>query len=140
MNEYEMADLFLTWGEFLEAILERYITVTFAFLVVAFLVSAKLQRPLVVIVLALYSYMALRYILYYINVASDSVALASQIRETRIQPDSSLAWLDISPVMEPILYTQAVAMFVAYLAALVFFFYVRHHPIRSLSSPGVETP
>ena len=128
MTEYEMAELFIAWGNFLESTVERFVALLFAFLIAADLVSARLQRVIVGIVLALYSYMALRYAFFYLNVAGDQIALAHQIMEMRAQPDSGLAWLEISPTISTLLYSQAVAMFLSYLASIAFFFYTRHNP------------
>ena len=130
MTEYELADLFISWGNFLESTVERFVALLFAFLIAAYLVSAKLQRVIVGIVLALYSYMALRYAFFHLNVAGDQIALARQIMEIRAQPDSSLGWLEISPIISILLYSQAVAMFLSYLASIAFFFYTRHNPTR----------
>ena len=126
MTEYEMADLFATWGAYQELFLERFLYLVFAFLVTAYLVGSKLKPALVVIVVGLYSYMTLRYVVVYFNVIDDQIALAEQIRASRALENSSLAWLGISESLSAILYTQAWAMFLSYIASLVFFFYSRH--------------
>ena len=126
MTEYEMADLFATWGAYLELFLERFLYLVFAFLVTAYLVGSKLKPALVVIVVALYSYMALRYVVVYFNVIDDQIALAEQIRASIASGNSDLAWLGISESLSTILNTQALAMFLSYIASLVFFFYSRH--------------
>jgi len=125
MTDYEMADLFVSWGVYQELFLERFIYLMLAFLVTAYLVASKLKPPLMVIIVALYSYMTLRYIVVYLNVIGDQIALADQIRTSRLQQDSSLAWLEIGESLSVILYTQVGAMFLSYIASLVFFIYCR---------------
>ena len=135
MSEYEMADLFLNYAELLQSIVERFIALLFAFLIAAYLVSAKLQKPIVLIVLVLYSYMALQYAFFYFNVALDQVALAHQLSEVRAQPDSNLGWLEVSgTALGRLYYSQTTAMVLGYLASVAFFFYTRRHPRRSTST------
>jgi hypothetical protein len=125
MTEYELADAFMTWNTMLESTTERYISLLFAFLVTAHLVSARLKPLIVAIVISLYSYMSLRYAFFYINVVDDQVALAAKITARRLTPGSDLDWLTISPTIANVFYSQGVALFLSYLASLVFFFYTR---------------
>ena len=129
MSGYEMAELFIAWVQFLESITERYVTLLFAFLVASYLVSAKLRRPMVVIVLVLYSYMMLRHATMYINLSGDIIALATSITEARMQGGAGLEWLVFGQTgFTANLYSQAVAMVLGFLASVVFFFYMRRHP------------
>ena len=125
MSEYELADLFVEWGKYQELLLERFIYLLFAFIVAGHLVAAKLKPGLLWIIVVLYSYMALRYILVYSNVIDDQIALADLIAQHREQPNSELQWLRIDVSLSAILYSQAIAMFISYVASLVFFFYSR---------------
>ena len=126
MTDYEMIDLFLTFGSNLESMVERFIALLFAFLIASYLVSAKLRPLMVTIVVALYSYMALRYVFFYFNIFADQITLARQIVASQDQPGSSLRWLDAPPsTMLAIYYSQTVAMLLSYIASLVFFFYTR---------------
>jgi len=126
MSEYELMDLFLSWGVIQESMVERFIALLFAFLVASYLVSHRLRSLLVVIVVALYSYMALRYVVFYMEVFEDQIRLAEYIVQVQAQEGSSIAWLEAPPgQMKAIYYSQAVAMFVSYLASLFFFFYQR---------------
>ena len=133
MTEYELADNFMTWNNMLESTTERYVALLFAFLIAAHLVSAKLKPLIVVIVISLYSYMSLRYAFFYINVVDDQVALAAKITARRLMPNSDLDWLTISPHIAKVFYSQGAAMFLSYIASLVFFFYTRG------SGPGPNT-
>ena len=73
MTEYEMADLFVSWGVYQELFLERFIYLLFAFLISSYLVGSRLKPALVTIIIALYSYMALRYVFVYANVICNMV-------------------------------------------------------------------
>ena len=126
MTDYEMADLFVSWGAYQELFLERFIYLLFAFLVTGHFVGAKLKTPLMGIIVALYSYMALRYILVYANVIDDQIALAELIQKSQELPGSSLGWLKIDLSLSNILYSQVGAMLLSYIASLVFFFYSRN--------------
>ena len=125
MTEYEIADLFVSWGSYQELFLERFIYLLFTFIVAGHLVAGKLKPPLMWIVVILYSYMALRYIVVYANVIDDQIALAEIIRESQELPNSALNWLRIDVSLSTILYSQAIAMFLSFIASLVFFFYSR---------------
>jgi len=132
MTEYQLADLFATWSIIQEETVQRFIGLLFAFLIAAYLVSAKLKPAMVGIVLLLYSYMAIRYVLFYLNIADDIIYLADEIMHLRDQPNSHLIWLSISPNISILLYSQAVAMFLSYIASIVFFFYNRRDPVNNL--------
>ena len=129
MTEYEMADLFVSWGVYQELFLERFIYLLFAFLISSYLVGSKLKPALVTIILVLYSYMALRYVLVYANVIDDQIALAELIKIESELPNSNLTWLEIKISLPLILYTQAAAMFISFLASLAFFYYCRKHDL-----------
>jgi hypothetical protein len=125
MTEYELADLFATWSGVQEETVQRFIALLFAFLIAAYLVSAKLKPVIIALVLLPYSYMALRYIFFYLNIADDLISLTDLIMQMRTQSNTSLGWLNISPSISTLLYSQAAAMFLSYLASLVVFFYMR---------------
>ena len=137
MSEYEMVDLFLTWGIVQEEMVERFIMILFAFLFAAYFVSDKLKPILVTIVVTLYSYMALRYVFFYVNVFTDQIALAQEIVSSQDNPESALKWLEVPPnVMRMIYYSQAVAMLVSYLASIFFFFYIRQESKGATGAAG----
>ena len=125
MTEYELVDTFYTLSGLLDQFVANFITLLFAFLVASYLVSAKLDRRMVIVVIALYSFMALRYVGLYLNVADDMIALADQITQLRHEKGSSLEWMVIGKELSTMHYTQTAAMFLSYLASLVFFFHTR---------------
>ena len=129
MTEYEMADLFLDWGTYVEDIVQNFISLLFAFLIASYLVSHRLTQAMATLVLALFSWMALRAVLQHYNLSTDVIALANSIGEVNQEPGSALDWLIVGESVASIAYrTQEAAMILSYLAALVFFFYTRHHP------------
>ena len=77
------------------------------------------------IVIALYSYMALRYIGIYHNVTGDIVTLADTLTELGLREGSSLGWLEIGAGISTMHITQSVAMFLSYVASLFFFFHTK---------------
>lgn len=127
MSEYELVDVFYTIAELSDQLIESFVTLLFAFLVASYLVSSRLDRRMVVVVVALYSFMAIRYVGLFYNVAGDMVTLADTINALRLEPDSSLGWLEIGAGMSIVLNGTAVAMFLSFLASIYFFFYTRNH-------------
>ena len=127
MSEYELVDTFYTIGELSDQLIGSFVTLLFAFLVASYLVSSKLDRRMVMVVIALYSFMALRYVALFYNVTGDIVTLAEMINALRLQPDSSLGWLEIAGGMSMLLIGTTIAMFLSFLASIYFFFYTRHH-------------
>ena len=62
----------------------------------------------------------------------NQATLADQVMHLRDQPNSHLIWLSISPNISILLYSQAVAMFLSYIASIVFFFYNRRDSVNNL--------
>ena len=125
MIEYELVDSFYSIVGLTDQIVGSYITLVFAFLVAAYLVSSKLDRRMVIVVITLYSYMALRYVAIYYNLTDDMTRLGDRLTELRLQGGTSLDWLVIGDGMAEMHFTQTLAMFLGFLASLFFFFYTR---------------
>ena len=124
MTELEMYSIFLQVVGASELLIERFLALLFGFLIASYLVSAKLDRVMIAIVLSLYSVMALRYAFVFLNTSDDVIALASELRALAADPGSSISWLDIGPVH--ILYPLVFAvMIISYIASVIFFFRVR---------------
>ena len=126
MTEYELVDTFYTIAGLSDQLIVSFITLLFAFLIASYLASSRLDRRMVVVVIALYSFMALRYVLVFYNVSGDLVTLAETINESRLQAGSSLSWLEIGGGMSMTLGGTIAAMFLAYLGSIYFFFYTRN--------------
>ena len=123
-------DLYLVFVEVIaatELVIERYTTLLFGFLVASYLISAKLDKVMVAIVLSLYSVMALRYSFLFVNTSDDVIAMAGELREMAASPDSNISWLEIGPV-HIVFYGVFVVMILSYLASLVFFYRTRQSP------------
>ena len=110
-----------------ELVVERFTTLLFGFLVASYLVSARLDKIMVAIVLSLYSVMAIRYSFLFINTSDDVIAMARELRAMAASTGSDIAWLEIGPV-EIVFYGVFVVMVLSYLASLVFFFRTRKAP------------
>ena len=87
--------------------------------------SSKLDRKMTAVVIALYSYMALRYIVIYHNVTGDIVTLADTLTKLGLREDSSLGWLEIGAGISTMHIAQSVAMFLSFVASLIFFFHTK---------------
>lgn len=110
-----------------ELVVERYTTLLFGFLIASYLVSAKLDKVMVVIVLSLYSVMAIRYSFLFINTTDDVIAMAGELRQLAASPESVISWLEIGPV-HIVFYGVFVVMILSYVASLIFFFRTRKTP------------
>ena len=126
MTEYELVDTFYTIAGLSDQLIVSFITLLFAFLIASYLASSRLDRRMVVVVIALYSFMALRYVLVFYHVSGDLVTLAETINESRLQAGSSSSWLEIGGGMSMTLGGTIAAMFLAYLGSIYFFFYTRN--------------
>ncbi len=130
MTEYELVDTFYTIAELSDQLIVSFISLLFAFLVASYLVSAKLDRQMAALVLVPYSFMALRYIAIYYNVSDDLMTLAVTINELRMQPTSSMGWLEIGGGMSIMFFGTAAAMLLSFVASIVFFFYMRKRQVE----------
>ena len=129
MTDYEMLMVFTESVNTLWFIFTAYVSVVFAFLVVAYLVSGKLDRPIVAIVITLYSLVAL-WAGWAINRASTSlVAAVSQMKQAIRNGESTLAWHpstetpDLVIAIMPTIITSMTLL--AFVGSLAFFFYHR---------------
>ena len=128
MTEFETYSMFNQAFESSELLIERFLTLLFGFLIASYLVSAKLDRLMAAIVLSLYSVMALRYALVFLNASDDVIALAAELRTLAANPGSSISYLEIGPlhIFLPVVFAVMIA---SYFASIVFFF-------RAQSSAG----
>ena len=124
MTDYELVDVFYTIAALSDQLILSFITLLFAFLVASYLVSASLDRKLAGIVLALYSLMALRYVVVFHNVAGEIATLADQLKERQLQ-SSSLDWLELGDSMSVVLPATTIGMFLAFAGSIYFFIHMR---------------
>ena len=133
MTEYEMANLFGEWVTYSEAYFETFIGLLFAFLIASYLVSSKLTRPMVVIVIFSFTAVEINYIYSFWGSSADMASLAAKIGEAKAADNPHLDWMfgsgqSLVGSFELQLKVQSVIMMASYIAALAFFFYTRHHP------------
>jgi cellobiose-specific phosphotransferase system component IIC len=126
MSEYELVDTFYKIAALSDQLMASFITLLFAFLVASYLVSSKLDSRMTGVVVALYSFMAIRYVVLYSNVTGDISTLADTLTELRAGESSSLDWLEIQGGIWWVNVGTTIAMFLGYLASIFFFFYTRH--------------
>ena len=125
MTEYELVETFYTIAELSDQLILSFTTLLFAFLIASYLVSSRLDSRMVMVVIALYSFMALRYVLVYFNVSDDLVTLSMTINNLRLDPKSSLGWFEIGEGMSYMIIGTTTAMFLSFLGSVYFFFYTR---------------
>ena len=129
MTEYELVDTFYTIAELSDQLIVSFVTLLFAFLVASYLVSSRLDNRMATVVIALYSFMALRYVLVYYNVSDDLVTLADTINHLRQCSGSNLGWFEIGGGMSNMIVGTTLAMFLSFLASIYFFFYTRRRAL-----------
>ncbi len=129
MTEYEMVDLYLGFRNSAATSFMDFITALFALLVTAYVVGQKLTRSMVVIIIILFTLFACMMLLATFESLTNMVNIASAIKLSS-HDDSALGWmfggiplslLNFAPIV------TSSTIIVAYLAALIFFFLVRHH-------------
>ena len=131
MTEYEMVYLLNEFLNFLETIIETFITLLFAFVIVGYMASAKLTRPMVWFIVFVFSLLALRYISGWYTYSADVTALSEQAFQAKLQPGTALGFLftKISPTSLSLSFNVTlVGMILSYIGSIVFFFYARQHP------------
>ena len=127
MTDFELYSLFNNLSDDIELLIERFITLLFAFLIASYLVGKKLDRLMTAIILSLYSAMVVRYAFIFFHVSNDVITLADELRTLAASPNSSMnTWLDIGPVhiFHPVVLA---VMLLSYFASIVFFFRARTH-------------
>ena len=93
MTEYEMVYLLNEFLNFLETIIETFITLLFAFVIVGYMASAKLTRPMAWFIVFVFSSLALRYISGWYTYSADVTALSEQAFQAKLQPGTALGFL-----------------------------------------------
>ena len=131
MTEYEMAYLLNDSIRLLGTIMETFIALLFAFVVVGYLASAKLTRPVASFAVFVFSLLALRYISGWYMYSADVIALSEQAFQAKLQPSTALGFLftKISPTTLSLYFNVTlVGMILSYIGSIAFFFYARQHP------------
>ena len=131
MTDYEMMIGLTELINTVWIIFASYISILFAFLVASYLVASKLAPKIVTVVISLYTLVAV-WVLFGINrTTSTIVGLASEIKHSVLESDSSLSWHSVTTIPDsllavlPVIITLVVAA--AYVGSLFFFFYERKY-------------
>ena len=129
MTDYELASLLIVTVDSLWQIFAIYVSIVFAFLIAAYVVSSKLAPKIVSIVITLYTLVAL-WSLFGLNRTSIATSsLAREMKRRALDPDSSLGWHPAATTPElvfesiPTLIT-ALAL-IAYVGSIIFFLHQR---------------
>ena len=129
MTDYEMISTFTEFWNLVWVIFAAYVSITFAFLVVGYLISKKLASRMVGLVVGLYTLVALWCMVGINRFVTNAINLANEIKRVVEAGDSSLNWSvivnqpDLVPTIVPILVMTVVVA--GYVAAVVFFFHQR---------------
>ena len=145
MSDYELIDLLYQNISVLQTVIMNFVAVLFAFLIAGYLVADKLGSRIVLIIVALFTIVALQQALATIGVAHDFVGLIGLLADRASQDSSNLGWhsstLSIKGVGQPVLhYGPTIVIIFSYIGGLIFFFHQRHlgskHPENGNSKDG----
>ena len=129
MSDYEMVSIFHENLSLIFTVLMSYVSIVSAYLVVGYLVSAKLQPVMVSIITSLFTLFSITLTFIMNRLASTFVGIGQEMRRAASDSTSSLGWHNVTSEPE---FLSAGAMFaftalliLTYLGALVFFFHQR---------------
>ncbi len=129
MTDYELLSIFIEFTNTVWTIFATYVSIVFAFIVAAYLVSGRLTPKVVSLVLTLYSLVSFWSIWAISQNAYAIAATVGEMKRVVQESDSSLGWVPQAAVpdfMLPILPIVITSLaFVAYAGSIVFFFYQR---------------
>ena len=130
MTDYELVYIFTENLNSLQSAFMNYVGVLFAFLIAAYLVAAKLESSMVLIVVGLFTLIAFQQVAPVFGYGSTVGELGSQIAARAIEDPSSLSWHGTAkPWGATALFitefSETVVLVLSYIAGLVFFFHQR---------------
>jgi hypothetical protein len=134
MTDYEFLSVFMASVETLWIVFSTFVSIVFAFLVVSYLVAARLDAPLAAIVMTLYTLVML-WATWALSRASASVtAIAGEIKASVQQGSTSLGWHPAANT--PDLVAAAIPTVITSIAVLtyigsIFFFYLQRRQLRT---------
>ena len=131
MTDYELIMAFLEYLNAQQTTLMNYVAVLFAFLIAAYLIADKLQTGMVVIIVGLFTLVALPQVINATGVGGTALALAGQITARAAQDSSSIGWHPAATALGSIglpIYRTAtiIVIILSYIGGLIFFFHQRH--------------
>ena len=128
MTDYEMIDIFFVNLNLLFTILMSYVSIVSAFLVVGYLVSAKLKPSMVSIIIGLFTLVSFVMTFALNRTAQTILDMAEEIRNAVHNGTSSLGWWNITDpeiLLQGPMITFTSIMILAYIGAVIFFFHQR---------------
>ena len=131
MSDYELIISFREFYGMFQAQYINYISVLFAFLIAAYMVAAKLQPAMVVVVVALFSAFALDSIIVLNFINSDVGELQHVMHARMLEGQTDLSWLNAAraspgPSLTIFAVLRHITIIGGYVGALIFFFHQRH--------------
>ena len=126
MTDYELTSLFYQAITMTNMFLMSYVSVFFAFLVSSYFAADKLARPMVVLVICLFTAASVYLIMamYYAQMDANEISRAIAARMAQGNYDID----NLGPARNPATFwiiSQGFAMVGGYIGSLVFFFYQR---------------
>jgi len=143
MTEYEHAILFFELAQAASAVMANYMAIVSAFVVVAYVVSHRLDNVLTIIAVFIYSLFALGLTNEIFQIYSDLSRLGIQIEaKFGAIPETDLGWFGPLATGPEFLYVLPKIIFtmlsLTYLGSLFFFFHRRHQLRGSLATGNAK--
>jgi len=128
MTEYEAVYLFRELIADLHQSMFDYVSLLSAFLVASYLIADKISSVLTVVLITLYSLVALNFAFQFFLMSTDAVSLYDFILEQKEVGEFDLEWFGKNPAWAGYMAstTRISTAVGGYVGSLVFFFYQRH--------------
>ena len=131
MSDYELIDLLFSDVIGIQTTVMNFVTVLSAFLVVGYLVADKLDKTIVIIIVALFTLVTFYQTLATIGLGHDFEGLIGVLGERADRDPSALGWqsatMSIREFGLPIMrFTPTFVVVFGYIGGLIFFFRQRH--------------
>ena len=130
MTDYELVSLYYEINNGLQVAFMNYVAILFAFLVAGFFAADKLSRPMVGVVIVLFTLAAFQEASEYLAAYSDVLSILPDIRSRE-----ALDWHlsnQLSDTAETYFnITYVGTAIIGYLGALFFFFHQRHQGLKA---------
>jgi len=130
MTDFELMTLFYEIENSIQIAFMNYVTIIFAFLLAGFFAADKLNRPMTIVVIVLFTFAAFQQAGAYILTWSDQAGLLPDIASRdALQWHSAAKVARVAGLFFSITYiTTAI---IGYFGALIFFFHQRHQGLKS---------
>jgi hypothetical protein len=130
MTDFELMSLFNEYEALTQVSFMNFVTIIFAFLIASFFVAGKLNKPMTIVVIGVFTFASLQQGLSVFLQISDQAGLVPEI----VNRDT-LQWHGVNRVGETSIPIAAAIYFgtivFGYLGTLIFFFHQRHQGLKS---------